>query len=48
MSSISSMITNPGQIITFPMVIFESAVKFGLAMMTQSSEFVMGLFRLFA
>ena len=48
MSIIASMITNPGQLITFPVVIFESAVKFGLAMMQQSSEFVMGLFRLFA
>lgn len=46
MHSIASAITNPGQLITFPVVIFESAMKFGLAMMTQSSEFVMGIFRL--
>lgn len=46
MSFIASMLTNPGQLITFPMVMFESAMKFGLAMMTQSSEFVMGIFRL--
>jgi hypothetical protein len=47
MSTIASAITNPGQLISFPMVIFESAIKFGMAMMTQSSEFVLGLFRLF-
>ena len=47
MNFISSMISNPGQIVTFPVVIFESAVKFGMSMMQQSSEFVLGLFRLF-
>ena len=42
------MITNPGQLITFPIVMFESAMKFGLSMMQQSGDFVLGLFRLFA
>lgn len=41
------MITNPGQLITFPLTMFESAMNFGLSMMQQSAEFVMGIFRLF-
>lgn len=43
---VASAITNPGQLIGFPIAIFEAAINFGLSMMKQSSEFVLALFRM--
>lgn len=45
MHSIASAITNPGQLISLPFTIFQSAFTFGMSMAQQAGDFMLSIMK---